>query len=260
MNDNPQRVARLKACRFPLYISQFIDDSRTRLKCDGTIMDIENEFWELHIDYGHWRSDSETWQHVEDDAREWLRKQCPDMPERVMDRYIGTLQNDAARAIDATERDDYCAQFNKFLRDGIADAIDESLPDGAVWCWCDANGNPTTAFYECDRVLVAMPNRLAADKRAEWYQEDMNVSDMLAEWIADNAEKMRPDFFDDRGYRYGDSDGWQDRMGECGDSAADEWRADVKKMRARLRDMIANRAPLELRAALVATVYGNAGA
>lgn len=41
--------------------------------------------------------------------------------------------------------------------------------------------------------------------------------------------------------------------------AREQWENDKAKMRARLREMIANRAPLELRAALVASVYGEPG-
>ena len=41
--------------------------------------------------------------------------------------------------------------------------------------------------------------------------------------------------------------------------AREEWEGAKSKMRARLREMIANRAPLELRAALVASVYGEPG-
>lgn len=37
-----------------------------------------------------------------------------------------------------------------------------------------------------------------------------------------------------------------------------EWRENVRQMRDKLRSMIANRAPLETRAALVASVYGAA--
>lgn len=254
-------LKRVKFARTTIDIARFINDSHTRLKCDGTISEIEQEFDELHMDY----DPGDCWPDCADDAREILRYLCPDMPERVASEYDDTLRIDVLRAVSDAARSDYCAQFARYLVDGIVDAIDEALPAGALWAWCDSAGNPTAEYYECDRIMVAMPHRKIMAKDCpvfEYYSGDdknADAADMLAEYITENASGIRPDFFGERGGRYGDSDEWPRNLAEyC--EAAQEWKSARDKMRAKLKSLIRARAPLHVRAELVASVYGVPGA
>ena len=267
------RVNKLRAVRATFDIQRFINTRNTCLKCDGSIMDIENEFWELmiHSESPVYFQSREAWNKHGDDARELLRYQAPNMPARVVSQYENTLRGDMLRAMFDAETSDYCAQFDRYLVRGIVDAIDAAIPTGAVWCWADSAGNPTTEYYECDSVIVAMHQRAATDGKCviwEDYSGDFatraerrdNAADALQEYVQEMAgeDALDPTNFDERGYRYGDRDAWPVRFIESSE-AGGEWNAVDKAMRAKLRGMIANRAPLETRAALVATVYGNPG-
>lgn len=58
--------------------------------------------------------------------------------------------------------------------------------------------------------------------------------------------------------RYGDADDWPILFMDYSETR-DAWKSDVSKMRRRLRDAIANSAPLQVRADIVATTYGTPG-
>lgn len=208
-----------------------------------------------------------------DDARALFRYLCPDAPAHV---YREQIADDLARAVADAQRADYSLQFSDWCRDAVEDAAESS---GLIWCYLDKAGNPTDQEYDAHAVGFACSRRVYLDKGAEWWPEKWwdkgastwddyasnrermeSADDVLGEFLRDHLQSEGADleYFDERGSRYADDDYWPELFADYSE-AREEWESDKAKMRARLREMIANRAPLELRAALVASVYGEPG-
>lgn len=253
-----------------LDLSAFVDSRRSIAADESSLNDMSNKLRE-NLDLWCYASNEysrEYWKEYADDARAMLRYLSPNMPERIVRASRSALECDLTRAIVNATEDDYEAQFIDYLHDRLTDAVDESMPAGVHWCALDAKGEPTAYLGEAESIGVFASQKVAADKSADWneYAGDEtraeridNAPDRLAEHIADVAEKLHPDYFDERGSVYADPKQWPIFMDDYGSETAEDWRKCEKKMRERLRDMIRNRAPLELRASLVATVYGVPG-
>lgn len=208
-----------------------------------------------------------------DEARELFAYLCPDAPLSV---YREQIADDMVRAVAASQRADYASQFFDWCRDAIESAAQSS---GLVWCYLDKAGKPTDQEYDAHAVGFACSRRAFLDRSAKWWpekwwakgettwndyasnRERMDAADdVLSDHISEHLESKAANLehFDERGARYGDADYWPEYFIDYSE-AREEWESAKKKMRARLREMIANRAPLELRAALVASVYGEPG-
>ena len=211
-----------------------------------------------------------------DDGRELFAYLCPDAPLSV---YREQIADDVTRAVADSRRADYALQFFDWCRDAVEDAAESS---GLVWCYLDKAGKPTDQEYDAHAVGFACSRRAFLNRNAEWWlithwrghgephdtwndyasnRERVDAADdVLSDYLREHLESEGADLehFDERGSRYGDADYWPEYFSDYSE-ARDEWESAKAKMRARLREMIANRAPLELRAALVASVYGEPG-
>ena len=208
-----------------------------------------------------------------DEAVALFRYMCPDAP---VDRYRATIESDLARAAAFAACDDYGQQFFHWCRVAIENVARNS---DFVWCWLDADGRPTDQEYDAHAVGFACSRRAYLDRSAAWWPElwwnrprtewdnyDSNrerieaaedvLGDYLSSYLKENA--INPEDFDARGSRYADPQDWPMFFIDYSEAIGD-FRADRDRMRERLREMIRARAPLEARAALVASVYGWAG-
>lgn len=240
-----------------------------------TLNDAENDCMD-NVDFSYlygreYRRDVE--REYGDDARELFRYLCPDAP---LSDYSAQILDDVTRAVADSRRADYALQFFDWCRDAIEDAAEST---GLVWCYLDKAGNPTDQEYDARRIGFACSRRMYLNRNAEWWpekwwqkvesvwndyasnRERMDAADVvLPEFLREHLESEAADLehFDERGSRYADDDYWPEYFSDYSE-AREEWESAKKKMRERLREMIANRAPLELRAALVASVYGEPG-
>lgn len=241
----------------------------------ATLQDAENDCMD-NVDFSYlygrdYRRELE--REYGDDGRELFAYLCPDAPLSV---YREQIADDVTRAVADSRRADYALQFFDWCRDAVEDAADSS---GLVWCWLDKAGKPTDQEYDAHAVGFACSRRAFLDRSAEWWpekwwakgettwsdyasnRERMDAADdVLSEFLGEHLESEGADLesFDERGSRYADDDYWPEYFSDYSE-AREQWENDKAKMRARLREMIANRAPLELRAALVASVYGEPG-
>lgn len=211
-----------------------------------------------------------------DDARDLFRYLAPAAP---FERYRDRVAADLVRAVADARRADYALQFFDYCRDAVERAANET---GMEWTWLDAAGNPTDQEYDARRVGFACSRRAYLNRNAEWWpvthwrghgephdawndyasnRERLDAADdVLGDYLTETLESERADLehFDERGSRYGDDDYWPECFSDYSE-AVEAFREDDGRMRERLRAMIRNRAPLEDRAALVASVYGVAG-
>ena len=212
-----------------------------------------------------------------DDACALVQYLAPGITRRTLDAMREDIADDLRRAMCDAAESDYEAQLYYWLVDALESAADAT---GAEWTWLDSDGKPTLYPTEAARVGFAVSRRAYLDKSAEWWpawwhdktrsdwdnyatnRERMDAAeDHMREFIGDKVKgSVDISDFDERGGRYGDHDAWPDYFREGLGSALETWQANNAKMRARLRDMIRSRAPLETRAALVATVDGVPGA
>ena len=244
----------------------------------ATLQDAENDCMD-NVDFSYLYSRDyarELEKEYGDDARELFAYLCPDAPLSV---YREQIADDMVRAVADSQRADYALQFFDWCRDAVEDAAESS---GLVWCYLDKAGKPTDQEYDAHAVGFACSRRAYLNCNAEWWpithwrghgephdawndygtnSERMDAADdVLSDYLREHLESEGADLesFDERGSRYADDDYWPEYFSDYSE-AREQWENDKAKMRARLREMIANRAPLELRAALVASVYGEPG-
>lgn len=233
----------------------------------ATLQDAENDCID-NVDFSYLYS-RELENEYGDDGRELFAYLCPDAPLSV---YREQIADDVTRAVAYSRRADYALQFFDWCRDAVEDAADSS---GLVWCWLDKAGKPTDQEYDAHAVGFACSRRMYLSQSAEWWwakgesvwndyasnRERMDAADdRLSEFLGEHLESegANLEHFYERDSRYADDDYWPAYFSDYSE-AREQWESDKAKMRARLRKMIANRAPLELRAALVASVYGEPG-
>lgn len=270
LRDNVRRYKRTKFCRVSADLESFF--KWHPLKGSVTLDGLAESLREHAIDYYLSRDYIRDEYVPMDDATEIVRYATHyRMPARVAAEMADEIRNDAARAMGEAALNDYEAQYQDWLFSEIESAADDI--GASAWAFLDNKGNPTTDYYDSESVGFAWTRAAFMDRTAEhwpvtyygfhtWDNYDSNrerldaADEILGEHVGENLGKINLEFFDERGARYGDPDEWPQFLVDYSETA-DAWRAKDRNMRERLREMIANRAPLESRAALIATVYGN---
>lgn len=274
-----QRIARYNAVTFwrgSFELSECFKEGRRRGGFDWeTLNDAQNDMRDRcdHSYFFEHGCSREIENESLDDALALFRFMRPNAPAHL---YREAIARDLVRAYASAAADDYSLQFFDYCRDAIESAADAV---GLPWVWLDSSGNPTTEDYDAHAVGFACSRRAYLDKaaawwpawwhdktRSDWDNYDNNrerieaADDVMRERVAEILQENAGDLegFDERGNRAGDTDWWPALFQDYSE-AAQEFDDDNAKMRARLRDMIRTRAPLEKRAELVATVYGVPG-
>ncbi len=200
-----------------------------------------------------------------ENARELVRYLLPNVPASAIDD--DELETDLRRAMCDASESDYCDQFSTWLIGEIERVADET---GIEWAWLDEKRAPTEYAYEAAYIGFAVSRRAFLKDDAPFWttfnchscytsnRDRMdNAADIVEEHIGDECrEKINLEFFDERGSRGGETDAWPEYFMEGRSSVVDELEHKEKEMRAKLRAMIAARAPLHKRAELIANAYG----
>jgi hypothetical protein len=280
---NARAYARVSFHRHSFELAHFFGGRRARGTFDGpTLNDEQNRMSEnCDFSYIYGREYArDIWREHGDDARDIFRHLTRgDAP---VSRYVDTLQSDTLRSYAQAMEDDYSCQYFDFLRDAIERAADAIACDGIAWAWLDASGKPTSEDYDAHAIGFALSRRAYLNPRADWWPRktwkgkdctettwhdytsnrarlddaDSVMSEYYESALSDNLTDTSD--FDERGGRYADPEWWPLLLVDyC--EAVDEFERERDKMRARLADMIRNRAPLETRAAHVAAFYGTPG-
>lgn len=209
-----------------------------------------------------------------DDARETIAGLYPDVPCRMLSD--GDIADDLRRAMCSAAENDLEVQAWEWLRGEVDDKAGDV---GALWVGLDDKGEPSTCPAEWASLSFAVSRRAFLDRgRAAWWstpgerwwdnwtdyasnRERLDAADdIMSEHVADNLRgRINLEHFDERGSRWGDPELWPLYFLDYGSDAADTLERAIVKMRQTLRAMMKSRAPLETRAALVATVYGVPG-
>lgn len=251
-------------CKLDAAISDFFKDWGAGIFASGaSVQDAQEQFWEANLDWGYYSgAERDAWDHDGDDALEMFRHLCPDAP--ITADRIETLRADLLRAKIDAQRGEMESQFYNWMLRHIADACDET---GMRWAWLGADGKPVTRPVEAESIGLSCTRaeyrKLTERQSYETEREYLDDrEDKLRELIDDALEDARrngtPEDFDPRGQSYYDDDSWPLLFADYCETA-DAWRADVKRMRAKLAAAIRARAPLHVRAEIVASVYGKPG-
>lgn len=275
--DRARRYNRISFCREDWHLEDFFKWTPRSMSNADSLGDVCNalrddlDFSEAYFGR-HGRDVSDDMP----DALALVQYLAPGVTRRALDAMREDIADDLRRAMCYAAESDYEAQFYHWLVDALESAADET---GAEWAWLDNKGNPTEYPCEAARIGFAVSRRAYLDRAAEWWpawwhdktRSDWDnyannrerleaASDHMREHIGEKVKgAVDISHFDERGSIYADDAAWPDYFLDGMSSALDTWRADNAKMRARLRDMIRSRAPLEARAALVATVDGVPG-
>lgn len=196
-------------------------------------------------------------------------------PLRVVAARRDDVERDLRRAMSEAASSDFAYTYFKWLRSSLASAADDAACGGMVWAWLDSNKKATAEDYDSPYIGFSLSRRAFLDRSAPWWDSwkpgdvwnnyDNNrerleaAGDIVGEYL---SEKMRGcvnvEHFNERGGEYGDPADWPERLADYSETA-ESLHAENEKMRAMLKAQIKARAPLAVRAATVASVYGTPG-
>jgi hypothetical protein len=262
--DRARKYTAARFCRLDAKLSDFFKDWSREVIDDGdSVQDIQSNFWEANLDFGYYSgAERDAWKNDGDDALEMFRHLCPDAP--ITADRIETLRADLLRAKVDAQRGECESAFYDWMLRHIASACDAI---GMRWAWIDDKGEPVThpaeaaaVGFACTRAEYRKLTERQSYETVREYLDDRE--DKLREIIDDALEDAKrngtPEDFDPRGQSYYSDDEWPLLFADYCETA-DAWRADVKRMRAKLAGAIRARAPLHVRAEIVASVYGTPG-
>jgi hypothetical protein len=252
------RYTRSKFATAEVYLSDVLKHYRGRAPTFG---DVDNDVSEnVDMSYCYFRG----YDPSDDikDACAIVVHLCPNMPRRVLD--LESVADDLSRSKCRAAETDYRDQFTVWLRKAFEYAANIT---GAPWAWLESSGAASAYPWDANQIGFALSRRAflkgghwEAQQSWETQREYMDrASDVLQEYVSDvMRDKVDMSDFDERGSVYADDENWPEYMLEdC--NTAQEWEQSDTRMREQLKRMIKARAPLDVRAALVATVYGAPG-